>query len=73
MSIRRRCPIHSLFPRCPACDQARKPDGVFPQLIVPKGTAEWLREAARWFVTEGDDGAVAFVEWVAVDLKEQVA
>jgi hypothetical protein len=67
------CPTHNLRPRCPACDQERKPDGVFPQLEVPKGTAEWLREAAKWFATEGDDGALAFVEWIVVDLKEKVA
>ena len=66
----RTCPIHHLRPRCPACEVERKPDGVFPALIVPKGTVEWLREAAKWFVTEGDDGAEAFVAWVAVDLKE---
>ena len=67
---RRRCPQHHLFPRCPGCDAERKPSGTFPQLEVPPGTAEWLRNAAKWFVTEGDDGAVEFVAWVSVDLRE---
>jgi hypothetical protein len=64
------CPTHHLRPRCPGCEVTRVPDGVFPMLEVPKGTVEWLREAAKWFATEGDDGALAFVEWIAVDMRE---
>ena len=64
------CPTHHLRPRCPGCEVTRVPDGVFPMLTVPKGTVEWLREAAKWFATEGDDGAQAFVEWIAVDMRE---
>lgn len=67
----RRCALHHLRPRCPACEaELMKPHGDFPQLEVPVGTAEWLRRAARYFASMGDEGAVEFVEWVSVDLRE---
>lgn len=66
----RRCPIHKLRPRCPGCEAALKPQDTYPALDVPVGTVEWLRNAAREFSAMGDEGAVAFVVWVSVDLRE---
>jgi hypothetical protein len=64
------CALHHIRRRCPACDAMSKPDGVFPTLEVPEGTAEWLRDAARFYDEMGSDSAVSFVEWVSVDLRE---
>lgn len=70
MSTRRRCTKHHLFPRCPGCEAEQHPDGLFPALTVPDGTVEWMRRAARFYASMGDEGAVAFVSWLAVDLHE---
>jgi hypothetical protein len=64
------CPVHHLRPRCPGCEVTRVPDGVFPMLEVPRGTAQWLMNAAKDFASMGDEGAVEFVAWISVDLKE---
>ena len=70
MSRLRRCSLHHLYPRCPACELERKPRPDYPLLDVPPGTAEWLLNAARSFAAMGDEGAVDFVLWVSVDLRE---
>ena len=62
--------MHHLYPRCPACDIERKAPADFPLLDVPIGTSEWLMNAARSFVAMGDEGAIEFVAWISVDLKE---
>ncbi len=70
---RRRCDIHHLYPRCPACELERKPSDTFPALEVPKGAGEWILNAARVFAAMGDEGAVAFALWISVDLREVAA
>ena len=64
------CSTHHLRRRCPGCEHDRKGEGIYPALEVPVGTAEWLRNAALVFADMGDEGAVAFTEWVCVDLRE---
>lgn len=68
-----RCGTHGLIKRCAACEATRVPTGSYPTLDVPRGTIEWLREAARVWTAMGDEGAVAFVLWVSVDLRESAA
>lgn len=68
---RRRCQLHGLYPRCPACEaNIEKPHGEFPIWDCPIGTAEWLRRAAKFYDSMGSDSAVSFVEWVCVDMRE---
>jgi hypothetical protein len=69
----RRCPLHHLRPRCPGCESERKPEGYFHSLDVPKGSAEWLRNAARFYDAMGPISATEFVEAISVDLREVAA
>lgn len=64
------CPIHHLRPRCPGCEGELKPSATYPSLEVPPGTVEYLMNAARFFDGMGDEGAVEFVAWISVDLRE---
>lgn len=66
----RRCAIHHLRPRCPGCEVESKPRPDYPLLDVPRGTAEWLLNAAKEFAAMGDEGAVEFALWISVDLRE---
>jgi hypothetical protein len=66
----RRCPVHKLRPRCPGCELERKSDGTFPTLEVPKGAAEWLRNAARFYEAMGPMTPTEFAAAISVDLRE---
>ena len=66
----RTCVTHHLRPRCPACDSERHVDGFWPMRDVPKGTAEWLRNAARFYDSLGPISATEFAEAIAADLRE---
>jgi len=64
------CPTHKLRPRCPGCEAEQKSRPDYPLLDVPRGTAEWLLNAAKEFAAMGDEGAVEFALWISVDLRE---
>lgn len=64
------CPEHHLRPRCPGCDAARHIDGTWQQQEVPRGFAEWLRDAAKWYDSLGPISATEFAEAISCDLRE---
>lgn len=69
-TARRRCSLHHLFPRCPGCESERHIAGTWQQQAVPKGFAEWLRDAAKFYTALGPISATEFAEAICVDLRE---
>lgn len=67
------CRIHHLRTRCSACEDLVRSNGFYPVLDVPRGTVEWLMNAARFFDEQGPLTAAEFVRWLAADVRERTA